>query len=610
MSVDPLLAALRHHWGYAAFHPGQVEAVRAFDAGRDVVVLLPTGAGKSLCYQVPAVCARARGEGPTLVVSPLIALMDDQVAALQQAGVPAVALHSNSREDGASQRQAVAGATLIYASPEKLRSAAFRAWMGRLGVARVAVDEAHCISEWGHDFRPDYLELGRLKGELGAPVMALTATATPAVLDEVATRLGLSEPVVVRGRFERENLRFAVELHSGDLARTARCIDLLMDAGFGRRGAGRAVVYAATRKRVQDVAKALSKAGIAATWYHAGRTEGARETAQAAFGEGRRPVIVATSAFGMGIDQPDVRLVVHVQAPGSLAAYYQQAGRAGRDGKVADCVLLYSRGDALTQARLRGKRPPPGAEEAWRGVQDYVYGQGCRQQAIALWFGSTDGATCGVCDACITPGAVARTVAGARMELVEARESRQAQAASDAAVVLSAAELDTIVAFVDGLAKPLGRGLVAKGLRGSRAADAKRKRLNLNPQFGALAHLPEAAVVGGVEALLASGRLARKGVKYPTVWVAQKAVRPKSATRAPRAPKGPLEQALRRFRDSEAKRRGWKRYQVFPDAVIRALCAQRPASHAGLLGIRGLGPTRVERYGDTLLELLGGEEGG
>ncbi|HEX6240916.1 MAG TPA: RecQ family ATP-dependent DNA helicase, partial [Polyangiales bacterium] len=335
-------------FGHGAFRPLQREAIEACLAGRDVSLVLPTSAGKSVCFQVPAVALARAGKGPTLVVSPLIALMDDQVAGLCQRGVRARALHSGM--SAALQRDALldlASLDLLYTSPERLRSPRLRRALAAAGVARAAIDEAHCISEWGHDFRPEYRELSFLKSELRLPIMALTATATPAIAADIERALGLVDPVRLRAPFRRENLRFGVYLARGDQTRTSWAAELLTARGFGARSApGHAIVYAATRKRAQRLQQALRKAGIRAGYYHAGRNDSARERAHALFELGKTPVLVATSAYGMGIDIPSVRLVIHAEAPGTLEAYVQQAGRAGRDGQSAECWLGFSPADA------------------------------------------------------------------------------------------------------------------------------------------------------------------------------------------------------------------------------------------------------------------------
>ena len=598
--LDALLV-LGSVWGYRSFRPGQAEAIDAWRAGHDVQVLMPTGGGKSLCYQVPAVLDHKAG--PTLCVSPLVALMEDQVAALSDKGVPAACLHRGMPTETKRRIEArLRDHALIYASPERLKSARFRRRLREAGVHRVAIDEAHCISAWGHDFRPDYRNLGVLKEELGAPVMALTATATPRVMADIRDSLGLVDPVVVRRGFERENLSFEVEHVRGDRARTARIIGLLHDTDLAD---GRAIVYAATRKRVVALAQDVRSAGIQVGWYHAGRTDGARAKAQDDFAVGKTRVLVATTAFGMGVDLPDVRLVAHAQAPGSLEGYYQQAGRAGRDGQPARAVLLYSASDAVTQKRLRRGSDDPGAEAGWKALQGYVFGTRCRQALLVEHFtGEPGAADCGRCDACRRPSDVEEQVQEARDAHRERRRVREAKRKEDLAIELTEEQEQAILAFVDALKKPVGKTAVAAGVRGSKAKRIKGLGLLKNPHHGALAGVPELAVLAAIEAMLEDGRLVPKGRKYPTVWLPDKRVRPQTTRRKTgEAPKG-LKAALRSFRSREARRKRYKPYQVFPNAVIDAIVATRPASAKDLLAIDGMGPTRVRRYSQAILELV------
>jgi len=304
-------ALLQGTFGLAALRPEQARAIEAFIEGRDALVVLPTGYGKSLCFQLPALMLARRGEGTTLV------------AALCSRGVRASALHSGVPW---SEQQTVLddlGAyDLVYVSPERLENARVRRAVQQ--ITRVVIDEAHCISEWGHDFRPEYARLGWLKRELGAPIMALTATATARVRDHIVGSLAMRDPLRVEGPSVRPNLRFFVALAQGKKSdtRTTLATELLTARGFAdKRVAGRAILYAATRKRAEAVQRALRKAGVKAGYYHAGRSESARVKAQQLFQQGKTPVLVATSAFGMGIDMPDVRLVLHVEAPGTLESY-------------------------------------------------------------------------------------------------------------------------------------------------------------------------------------------------------------------------------------------------------------------------------------------------
>jgi ATP-dependent DNA helicase RecQ len=401
-------AILRAVFGYPGFRTGQAAAVEAVLAGRDALVVLPTGGGKSLCFQVPALVNARRGAGTALVVSPLIALMDDQVAALRGRGVAAAAL--NSHQDDDAQREIIdallAGQLeLLYVSPERAVTDGMKRLLRRVAISLVAIDEAHCVSQWGHDFRPEYLRLAELRDVVVAPTIALTATATPRVMAEVGRSLALVSPVTIVGDFARPNLRFAVAHHRTDAARLAATIAACEGAGLRTAGgAGRAIVYCPTRKKAEAIADGLRTAGFAAGYYHAGRTALARERAQRSFAGGRTRVLVATSAFGMGIDYGDVRLIVHVGAPGSIEAYYQEAGRAGRDGEPATCVLLYAPADLMTQRRLHSDRRGAAAERldaALAAIARYANEARCRQAALCAHFTGLElQPTCGRCDVC------------------------------------------------------------------------------------------------------------------------------------------------------------------------------------------------------------------
>jgi ATP-dependent DNA helicase RecQ len=358
-------ALLARHFGYPAFRPGQEELVRAAMDGRDALGVLPTGGGKSVCYQVPAL---ALG-GLTLVITPLISLMEDQVRRAAAAGLRAA--HMSAGQDATVRRatleQARSGALdILFVAPERLSLAGFVEALGPEGIRLLAVDEAHCISEWGHEFRPSYREIGRVRTLVRAPVLALTATATPHVRDDVVGSLALRDPLVVVRSFDRPNLSWAVIPGGGYAARARRVGRLL------RRVRGSAIVYAPTRQTVDDVRDALAGLGILTEAYHAGLAAAERTRVQETFMSGACRVVVATNAFGMGIDKANVRLVAHIQLPGTLEAYYQEAGRAGRDGAPSWCVAFHGPADgALARGFVDRSHPRPAVlREVHRALRD------------------------------------------------------------------------------------------------------------------------------------------------------------------------------------------------------------------------------------------------
>ena len=617
--LDDALAVLRARFGHAAFRPGQAQAIEAVLAGRDAAVLLPTGAGKSSCYQVPAVALAARGHGTTIVISPLIALMNDQVDGLRGRGIAAVALHSQQDDD--EQRAAIEAIgrgelTLVYVSPERAVLDGFKRLLGRTRIAMLAIDEAHCVSQWGHDFRPEYMRLAELRDVIDAPVIALTATATPRVMAEIADALALRDPVTVRGDFRRPNLAFEVQHHRGDEPRLAATIAALERANLRSRvGTGRGIVYCSTRKKTESVASDLKAAGFAVGHYHAGRTGLARERAQAAFALGRTRVLVATSAFGMGVDYPDVRVIVHFQAPGSLEAYYQEAGRAGRDGEPGHCLMLFGAADLMTQRRLHEDASGAQHDDALVALERYAHAVTCRQQLLCAHFTEHDDhAACGRCDACADPAAVA--AAGAN------REPARSERASVPA--LGAQVQQVILAAVAAASRKVGRINLARALRGSTAKAIVVQGLERLPQYGTLAELAEDAIVATIDQLIRDRQLVRRGKKYPTVALpgaprprAARAASPTGATgpravpldrgggsRSARQKTSSVTLELDSYRKRMARQLKWKTYMVFQRGVIAAIDQQRPTSKEALARIPGLGPAKIARFGDDILALL------
>lgn len=409
MDQQDKLALLKQYFGYDSFRGGQEHAVDTLLAGKDLLAVMPTGAGKSICFQLPALCL----PGITLVVSPLISLMSDQVMALKQMGVPAAYLNSSlsERQYALALQYAYQGRyKLIYVAPERLQTPSFLQFAQQMEISLLAVDEAHCVSQWGQDFRPSYLEIASFLSQLPhrPPVGAFTATATPQVRRDIVQQLGLRSPECIVTGFDRPGLCFSVQQPKDKLQALRR----IVAQHTGESG----IVYCGTRKNVEEVCQALLDDGIAATRYHAGLEPEERRRNQEEFLYDRAQVCVATNAFGMGIDKSNVRYVVHYNMPMDLESYYQEAGRAGRDGAQADCILLYSKQDVHLARFLLERKDPPEAldeeaqaqlrerdEERLKQMVFYSTTKRCLRQFLLRYFGQPAYGDCGNCGSCLRP---------------------------------------------------------------------------------------------------------------------------------------------------------------------------------------------------------------
>ena len=619
--MNDLTRHLKERFGYSAFRPGQEEVIRAVLAGRDVMAVMPTGQGKSLCYQLPATLL----PGLTLVISPLIALMQDQVTAMKQRKIAVAAFHSglSGREkslviDDLQQRRI----QLLYLAPERMQHEGFLRLLRTLWVSLLVVDEVHCISQWGHDFRPDYLKIGRLRQELThPPCLALTATATARVQTDVCRRLSLQDPFRLVAGFRRTNLSFSV----------SRCQSLRdkldrLDQLVRETEAGTILVYAATRRTVEEVAEWLGHSSPAVGYYHAGLSDDARRLVHQDFRRGAVRILVATNAFGMGIDKPDVRLVVHFDIPGSLEAYYQEAGRAGRDGERAVCALLFHERDVATQEYFisQTSKDADGAERAVRmttllqELLGYVSTSTCRQLAILEYFSDQAeiaSGPCGLCDRCVTP--------------VRQPSHRISQGQASASAILET------VGWCGGR---FGLGRIVDILRGSRSKALAAYGVAACPTYGVCRAEAKPTVTNDVKGLVSSGYLRVEGTEYPTLELTAKGREvlqglctveleqgkdvashgpvPKpgrldaahTGSQMPSVLDRQLVERLRQLRTELAEEEGVAPFLIFHDKTLKAIAGSKPETRAALLEIPGIGEMKAERYGRRVLAVVSGSD--
>ncbi|MCB0880648.1 MAG: DNA helicase RecQ [Thermoleophilia bacterium] len=599
--VSTRLQILRDVFGFDAFRPGQEDVVADIEAGTDVLAVMPTGAGKSLCYQVPAL---ALG-GLTVVVSPLTALMDDQVARLRQDGVAAAAIHSGQPRDEqiANWRAAARGdVRLLYMSPERLMTDRMIAALRRLGPVMFVVDEAHCVSKWGPSFRPEYEQLTALRDAFpGARMAAFTATADATTRDDVvAALLRPGARVHVRG-FDRPNLRLAVAERGSWKEQLAGFLADKRDVP--------GIVYCLSRAFTDEVAEHLRGEGVNAIAYHAGLDQARRREAQDRFMSDRAVVMVATIAFGMGIDKPDIRYVCHLNLPGSVEAYYQEIGRAGRDGAPAETLLLYGLAD-IRMRRLFIEDDGTDGEHKRRenrrldALVAYCETPGCRRVALLGYFDEAVG-PCGNCDNCLDPPVTIDATREARALLAAIRQTGSSFGQAHVIDVLRGADTDKIRARGhQGLDahgagadrdRPFWQTLVRQAL-----ADGV---VTLNvARYGRLEWGPRAAGVAEGDAVF------RMRTPRP------QRTRARGARAAFRATPADVDEgllgALKALRLELARDAGVPAYVVFPDSTLIEMARERPGTLADMAGIAGVGPQRLERYGPAFLDVLAGAPGG
>ncbi len=588
---EQLLATLRDVWGYDSFRPLQERAMEAVMERRDSVVILPTGGGKSVCFQAPALLR----PGTAVVVSPLISLMRDQVAQLRQNGVIAGCLHSGqpTEERSATIADMRSGdLRLLYLSPERLALEDFGGILRGVDVSFLVVDEAHCISMWGHDFRPEYRQISRLRENFpGVDIHAYTATATQEVARDIAVQLGLRSPEMLRGSCDRPNLHYAALPRSGGQAQVEQVV---------RRHPGESgIVYCITRREVDRTAAALERAGHRAVPYHAGMEAGERLANQEAFVRDRASIAVATVAFGMGINKPDVRFVVHMGMPKSIENYQQESGRAGRDGLAAECVLLFSYADVVTWRKI-GSEAPDELRRASNAKLDemlhFAQSTACRRRLLLAHFGESFApSNCGRCDNCTGGG----------------------PPVADSTIIAQ-----KILSCVKRAGEAHPAGHIARVLTGSRDARIQESGHDRLSTFGLLSTHDRVLVGDWIAQLVSGGQLEEVDghalVVTPAGWEVLRGstqvalvdrMRARATAKATAdAGLGEGESAdfarLREFRKSIAASQKVAPFMVFSDVTLREIVRSRPRNLAEFARIRGVGQAKLDAYGESFLDAL------
>ena len=572
---------LRDYFGYDSFRTGQENVIENVLRGEDSLCVMPTGGGKSVCYQVPALVM----EGTVLVISPLISLMKDQVDALHEAGISAAYINSTMTTD---EYQMTMEATirgeysLLYIAPERLDSPSFTNRLQLMNVSMVAIDEAHCISQWGHDFRPSYRNIRNMISlfHVKPVVLALTATATPAVREDICEQLGITEKNTVMTGFERANLSFSVVKGQN----REKFVKDYVKKNEGEAG----IIYAATRKAVDQMHDTLLKNGVRVAKYHAGLSDIERQEGQDRFLNDEVTVMVATNAFGMGIDKSNIRYVIHYQMPKNMESYYQEAGRAGRDGLDSDCTLLFSSQDVQTQRFLidlsQDESRIPRELEKLQSMIDYCHTETCLQKFIITYFGEEDVVDCGRCANC-----------------TDTRES------SDVTE-----DVQKVLSCVIRMGQRFGKTMIAQVLTGSRNKKVLDFSFDKLTTYGLMKGQNAKDVSDFIEFLISENYLGVENGQFPTIYVSEQGkdvltgkvnvYRKISMATKQITKDDPLFEKLRALRMQLAQEAGVPPFVVFSDKTLHDMVSKMPVTEEQFLEVNGVGLAKLERYGEPFLE--------